>query len=154
MKLAPRVPVLVAGLLAALVYWLTRQSWLFGDGPYLVTVLARAREAGALPVWRHVLYLPLSDLVLGSPLARTPDEACRLVSALSGGVLVAATYALCRRSATRGAALSATLLMAATAPCRACTSTVVAKNHAAGDAAMSSVAESAAPRVAERRHRA
>ncbi len=103
---------LVIGVAFATACVLLGQAWLFGDGPYLVTVLARAREAGELPVWRHVLYLPLA-LALAELLdLERSDVACRLVSALSGGVLVGASYALVRRSLPRLLAGAAALLIA------------------------------------------
>jgi len=98
--------------LFAALSWTWRQDWFFGDGYAMVRLVARSVDGGGLPVWRHVLFLPLARLFAGAPFDLAPADACRLVSALSGGVLVGATGALARRRFGTAAAVAAALLVA------------------------------------------
>ena len=81
---------------------------LLDDGPQLVEELARP---GGLPLWFHVLYLPVAKLLVG--LGATPERALLLVSALAAGVLVGSAHASAFVvTGRRGVALATSLAVA------------------------------------------
>lgn len=81
---------------------------LLDDGPQLVEELARP---GGLPLWFHVLYLPVAKLLVG--LGAMPDRALLLVSALATGLLVGCAHASAFVvTGRRGVALATSLAVA------------------------------------------